>query len=129
MSANAGFHIFLVTASRPKVAKERMGLDRETEVFLLEGNELPMGSMVAAVSDYVEKHERSMVVIDDLDVIFDRCGIDRTLRALSLILKGKNAGKFTFMTSVDASAHSESIKGLLGQLMNVYNTEEYYGKD
>lgn len=131
-SAEAGFNIFLVTASRPKVAKERIGVDKNVEVFQLRGNELPLGTMVQAVSDYVQDasaHPKPMVVIDDLDLIFDRCGMDRTLRALSSMINGENKGKFTFMTSVNEDSLSESIKTLLRQLMDVYKAEEYHGKN
>lgn len=70
-----------------------------------------------------------MVIIDDLDLIIERCGIGRTLRALSEILAGENQGKFTFITAVNSGARSESVKNLLCQLMNLYNNEAYYGKN
>ncbi len=86
------------------MAKERIGVDKNVEVFQLKGQDFPLGTMVQNVSDYVQnvdEHPKPMVVIDDLDLIFNKCGTDRTLRALSAMINGENKGRFTFMTSVN----------------------------
>ena len=100
--ADAGYSMFLITSSRPKVAKERMGLSRNADIFILSGAEYPLGSMVQATLDFISKAEKPVVTLDDLDGVINHCGLDRTLRALSSILRENKGDKeFTFMTSVN----------------------------
>ena len=121
--AALGYDMYLVTAARPKVAKERMGLDRSADVFILSGSEYRLGSMVQAVRDFAEKAEKPVVAIDDLDSVINHCGLDRTLRALSELLRGRKGRDFTFMTSVNGRVLSDSIKGMLSELMIINDTE------
>ncbi len=122
--SNAGHKIYVVTSSRPKVAKERMGLDRGADVFILSGSEYPLGTMVQAVRDFTDANPDAVVAIDDLDAVINRCGLDRTFRALSAILRDRPPeSRFTFMTSVNGQLFGVSIKKMLAEMMTVFETE------
>ena len=122
--ADSGYNMFLITASRPKVAKERMGLSGNAEIFILSGHEYLLGSMVQKTLDFISKHDNAVVTLDDLDGVINRCGLDRTLRALSAILRENRSNKtFTFMTSVNGQLFGDSVKDMLGEMMTVFETE------
>ncbi len=119
----AGYDIYIITAARPKVAKERMGLDRSTDTFILSGAKFHLGTMVQSANDFIERSEKPVIAIDDLDAVINHCGLDRTLRALSTVMKGRKQKGFTFMTSVNGRELSGSVKDMLAELMTVYETE------
>jgi len=122
--SDAGYKMFVVTSSRPKVAKERMGLERGADVFVLTGSELPLGSMVQAVKDFIISNPDAVIVLDDLDSVINRCGLDRTFRVLVAILRDKaQDSRFTFLTSVNGKLFGDSVKGMFSEIMTVFETE------
>lgn len=122
--AKAGYDMFLITASRPKVARDRFGLDRDAEVFTLSGNEYKLGSMIESVKLFIARTEHPVVALDDLDNVIEHSSMDRTVTALSEILSTKKKTGFTFLTSVDGELLTQNIKNILRDLMVEYKKEE-----
>ena len=122
--SEAGYKMFVITSSRPKVAKERMGLERSADVFVLTGSELPLGSMVQAVKEFIAANPDAVIVLDDLDSVINRCGLDRTFRVLVAILRDRTPDShFTFLTSVNGRLFGDSVKGMFSEIMTVFETE------
>lgn len=114
--AASGARVFLVSSARPKVAKERMGLDRDAVVFNLSGSRYPLGSVVESVRDFVSKNPGAVIEFDDIDDVVNHCGLDRTLRMLSTLL---SEGGFTFLMSVNGRLLSPAVRDMIGGLMGI----------
>ncbi len=120
----AGYSIFLITASRAKVARERFGLDKGAGVYTLKGSFYPLGTMIGEVRKFIENSGYPVVALDDLDDIIDHCGTDRTFTALKEILAIRNEKhRFTFLTSVDGDVLRKNERDVLTNMMTLYKEE------
>lgn len=128
--ALAGYEMILVTEARPKVARERFGLDQGAEVLTLTGSNYRLGSVVAAVEAFVDRSEHPVIAVDDLDAIIDRCGTERTLRAVAEMERCGGDKKKTLLVSADGELMGDNVRRLLSDMMVLYTKErEGYGED
>lgn len=124
--ANAGYDMILLTHLRPKVAREKFGLDKDAEVFTLSGTNYPLGTMIEAVGDFISKKKYPLVAIGDLDNVIEHCGVDMTMRAIQHMLsfrKNKNT-TFTLLISVDDSLLTANVRKILTEMMTEYKNKE-----
>ncbi|MCQ2079829.1 MAG: hypothetical protein MJZ38_07235 [archaeon] len=124
--ANAGYDMILLTHLRPKVAREKFGLDKDAEVFTLSGISYPLGTMIEAVGDFISKRKYPLVAIGDLDRIIEHCGVDMTMRAIQQMLsfrKNRNT-TFTLLISVDDSLLTSNVRKILTEMMTEYKNKE-----
>ena len=121
--ANAGYDMMLVTSVRPKVARERFGLDKGAEVFTLTGYNFPLGKMIQAVQDFINSKKAPLVSIGDLDNIIEHCGVDMTLRAVQQIVSMRKKKTFTLLISVDGGLLTQNVRDLLTGMMTEYKIE------
>lgn len=123
--ANAGYDMLLLTHLRPKVAREKYGLDRGAEVFTLSGYDYPLGTMIEAVGNFIQSRKYPLVALGDLDDIIEHSGLDLAMRAIQQMLsfrKNKNL-RFTLLTSVDDSLLTPNVRNLLTEMMTEYKEE------
>ncbi|MGI6008749.1 MAG: hypothetical protein ACOX8X_01305 [Methanomethylophilus sp.] len=116
----AGNDMFVVTVGRAKAVRDEFGLDASSPVFTLRGNRYPLGSMIAAASEFLKKAYLPVIAIEDLDGIIERCGLDSALVAIRELLDLGKAKKFTLLASADADLLAPSERDLLSSMMTVY---------
>ncbi|MCQ2071173.1 MAG: hypothetical protein MJZ68_08585 [archaeon] len=125
MFAQAGYEVVVVTTAMPKIVREDLGLDLDSDVFRLDGDCFPLGTAVGFVQEHIMKNKELVVCIDNFDLMVEKETLGRMLMFLNEILSTESENKFTVLASMSKELLTDNIVDIIERRMELRN----YGKD
>ena len=121
----SGYSILAVTSAKPKAMAEKLkGCNLETVTLEVKSkgefsDVYRLGTLINQVTEFVSRVERPVVVMDNLNQLINRNGMNPVLMMLDE-LTAPSEKPFTLIASVDAHGFSDKDRSILKNLLNHY---------
>lgn len=120
-----GCQVMIVTSGKIKAAIERMN-DDDVKVIALSGKDGPdyvepemIGTLMGMISDFTVSMEKPVIMMDDLDLLIDRNGLNSVLTMIHQVINNDSGKKLTLISSAASANMTEKDRELLLHSMEI----------